>query len=55
MRFDQSKPALICNEIGQLLADAVVIIRENGFCTDWQAPVLQFYELKLLEILEKAC
>lgn len=40
-----SKHALICNEKGQMLADGVVMKREDGFRTYWMAPVLQYYVL----------
>ncbi len=39
-----SKHALICNDKGQLLADGVVMMKENGvYRTYWLAPVLQYF------------
>ena len=44
MKAGQSKHALICNGNGYLLADGVVMKREDGsFRTYWMAPVLQYY------------
>lgn len=46
MKPGMSKHALICNEKGQLLADGVVMKKDNEvFRTYWLAPVLQYYAM----------
>ncbi len=43
----QSKHALVCNDDGYLLADGVVMKKEDGkFRTYWLAPILQFLMMK---------
>ena len=43
MEVGSSKHALICNDKGQMIADGVVIRRENDYRTYWLAPVLAFF------------
>lgn len=56
MKVGQSKHALICNEKGQMLADGVVMKREEGYRTYWLAPVLQYYaETSGLDVKGEYC
>ena len=56
MKVGQSKHALICNQKGQLLADGVVMRREDSYRTYWLAPVLQYYvETSGLDVKGEYC
>lgn len=47
MKPGQSKHAIICNEKGKMLADGVVMKKEDGsYRTYWMAPVIQYFMLK---------
>ena len=44
MKTGDSKHALICNERGQMLADGVIMKKENGvYRSYWLAPVLEYF------------
>ena len=44
MKPGQSKHAIICNEKGKMLADGVVMKKEDGsYRTYWMAPVIQYF------------
>ena len=45
MATGRSKHALICNERGHLIADGVIMKRDEGFRSYWLAPVLQYFVL----------
>lgn len=46
MTVGQSKHALVCNEAGHLLADGVIMKKENCYRTYWLAPLIQYYMMK---------
>ncbi|MFZ7121915.1 MAG: aminomethyl transferase family protein [Eubacteriaceae bacterium] len=56
MKLGSSKHALICNSKGQMVADGVIMKRENDFRTYWMAPVLQYYvETSNLDVKGEYC